>query len=125
LPKSSQRSAASAYRLAASFSGSARSDAAVNPTRSQNSTDTTFRSSCTEAAGGTVSGAVQNGQNGNSPGTSLPQEGQAATSRVYAAVTTDNSPLPNLANADAADGQVGMRMRGLEPPRPYGHTDLN
>jgi len=40
-------------------SGSATSEAAVNPTRSQNNTDTTFRSSCAGTAGCSVSCAEQ------------------------------------------------------------------
>lgn len=60
---------------ACTSSGSTDSDADVNPTRSQNSTDTTFRSFAPGAGAAAERGAVQNGQNGNSPGTSLPQDG--------------------------------------------------
>ena len=63
-------------------SGSASSEAAVKPTRSQKRTVTTLRSSWTTAAGGSVSGAAQNGQNGNSPGSSLPQDRQVLTRRL-------------------------------------------
>ena len=63
-------------------SGSCCSDAAVKPTRSQNNTDTTFRSSSAGVGAVSASGAPQNGQNGNSPGSSLPQAGQDATCRV-------------------------------------------
>src|SRR5215210_5447112 len=66
-------------------SGSAASEAAVKPTRSQKRTVTILRSSCTEAAGCAVRGAVQNGQKGNSPGSSFPHEGQVVTNRVYVA----------------------------------------
>ena len=45
-------------------------------------TVTIFRSSCTRAPGCAVSGAAQNGQNGNSPGSSLPHEEQVGTRRV-------------------------------------------
>jgi hypothetical protein len=43
----------------------------------------TFRSSAAGAVTASVNGAVQYGQNGNSPGSSLPHAGQAATGRVY------------------------------------------
>ena len=59
------------------------SEAAVKPTRSQKSTVTTLRSSSAAARGCSVSGAAQKGQNGNSPGSSLPQEGQIGTRGVY------------------------------------------
>ncbi len=62
-------------------SGSAASEAAVKPTRSQKRTETTLRSSVVRA-GSSVSEAAQNGQNGNSPGSSLPQDGQVVTDRV-------------------------------------------
>ena len=48
-----------------------------------NSTETTFRSSREGAGGTAVSGAAQNGQKGNSPGSSLPHAGHAATEAVY------------------------------------------
>src|SRR5262245_183955 len=52
-------------------SGSAVSEAEVKPTRSQKRTETTFRCSRTSAS---VSDAPQKGQNGNSPGSSCPQD---------------------------------------------------
>ncbi len=84
--------AISAYAVSirSTSSGSAASDDAVNPTRSQNRQVTTFRSSRTDAEGSTASGAPQNGQNGNSPGNSFPQAGQLATKRVYGDYPTDN-----------------------------------
>jgi hypothetical protein len=60
-------------------SGSAASDAAVRPTRSQKSTVTTLRSSWTAAAGCSVSGAEQYPQNWNPSGFSLLQAGQIVT----------------------------------------------
>jgi hypothetical protein len=60
-------------------SGSDDSPIAVEPVTSQNTTVTIFR--CSRS--GLPSGAVQNGQKGNSPGSSLPHAGQAATGRVY------------------------------------------
>ncbi len=64
-------------RRAWTSSGSADSDAAVKPTRSQKSTETTFRSLAPAGAGVSESAAPQCGQNGNSPGRSLPQAGHA------------------------------------------------
>src|SRR6266702_4041110 len=64
-------------------SGSAACEAAVKPTRSQKRTVTTLRSSWIGAEGCSVSGAPQKGQNGNSPGNSLPQAGHVGTRAVY------------------------------------------
>src|SRR5215212_5932961 len=75
-------------------SGSAASEAAVKPTRSQKRTVTIFRSSCTDAAGCVVRGAAQNGQKGNSPGSSLPQAEQVATNPVYVGGTPQKEGAP-------------------------------
>ena len=64
-----------------SASGSVDSPSAVDPTRSQKRTVTTLR--CSRAAAAAVSGTPQNGQNGNSPGSSFPQAGHADTRAVY------------------------------------------
>ena len=71
----------SKYRAssARNASGSVDSPSAVDPVTSQNSTVTVFRCSWLSPA----SGAVQNPQNWNPSGFSLPQAGQAATARVY------------------------------------------
>src|SRR5215217_4928375 len=81
-------------------SGSAAAEAAVKPTRSQKRTVTILRSSCTEAAGWAASGAVQNGQKGNSPGRSFPHEGQVVTNRVYVARRRASRMLPAQASHD-------------------------
>ena len=53
-----------------------------------------MRSSRTAATGrAAVNGAAQNGQNGNSPGNSLPQEGQADTGAVYGGEATTRIAL--------------------------------
>ena len=57
-------------------SGSARSAAAVKPTRSQNSTDTTFRSSSAAPGAASASGVPQKPQNWKPSGFSRPQAGQ-------------------------------------------------
>src|ERR671930_295696 len=54
-------------------SGSAASDDAVKPTKSQKRTETSLRSSSGGVGAASASAAPQNGQNGNSPGSSLPQ----------------------------------------------------
>src|SRR5205814_9641342 len=68
---------------ACTSSGSAFSDAAVKPTRSQKSTETTFRSFAPIGAGA-ARGTLQKPQNANPSGFSCPQEGQIAIARVYA-----------------------------------------
>ena len=73
------------------------SEAAVKPTRSQKRTETTLRSSWSEGAGRSASGAPQNGQKGNSPGSSLPQEGQVGTSQVSGALEAESRPKIRLA----------------------------
>lgn len=50
----------------------------MNPTRSQNNTDTTFRS-CADTTGCALNGAAQKPQNWNPSGFSRPQLGQIAT----------------------------------------------
>ena len=62
--------------------GSACSEAAVKPTRSQNRTVTTLRSSRAEAGGASLSGAAHSLQNFALSGFSVPQEGQTATGGV-------------------------------------------
>ena len=71
----------SKYRAssARNASGSVDSPSAVEPVTSQNSTVTVFRCSRPPPA----SGAAQKPQNWKPSGFSLPQAGQAATSRVY------------------------------------------
>jgi hypothetical protein len=64
-------------------SGSARSELEVNPTRSQNRTVTTRRSS---AGGGTSSCEPQNPQYRKPSAFSRPQEGQTTAGRVYGQV---------------------------------------
>jgi len=54
----------------------------VKPTKSQNNTETTLRSSKEVADGASVSAAPQALQKRDPSGTSLPQLGQIATSRV-------------------------------------------
>jgi hypothetical protein len=58
------------------------SEAAVNPTRSQNNTDTTLRSSNAGVGAVSASGAAHSLQNFAFSGFSLPQTGQVATRRV-------------------------------------------
>src|SRR5205823_1251382 len=77
----------------------------------QNNTVTVFRCSRPPSA----SDALQNGQNGNSPGNSLPQAGQAATRRVYDdQLRASRSRLGCKPMADlTGDGGVGVVR--LEP----------
>src|SRR4051794_13165606 len=77
---------------ACTSSGSVASDAAVKPTRSQNSTETTLRSSRAGDPAVSANCAPQKGQNGNSPGSSFPQAGQLSTRRVYSAGAARNQP---------------------------------
>jgi hypothetical protein len=51
----------------------------VNPTRSQNRTETVLRSSSVVSSGASVSGAVQKPQKENPAGFSFPQTGQITT----------------------------------------------
>ena len=90
-------------------SGSAASEAAVKPTRSQKRTETTLRSSCTDAAGRSVSGAAQKGQNGNSPGSSLPQEGQVGHAPSLGRATRRRHIQP----------RASLRTVGLERSPPH------
>src|SRR5829696_9471076 len=90
-------------------SGSAASEAAVKPTRSQNRTVTILRSSCTDAAGCAVRGAAQKGQKGNSPGSSLPHEEHVVTNRVY---------VRELAK-EGANAQALFRTRTGDPSLPW------
>ena len=62
--------------------GVRRSEAAVKPTRSQNSTETTLRSSRAGASAGGPSGAAHSLQNLAPSGFSFPQLGQIAISGV-------------------------------------------
>ena len=81
-------------------SGSASSDAAVNPTRSQNRTVTTLRWSATRA--GTVpKPAPHERQNFARSGLSSPHVGQAATDRLY----VDGSRPSRRPVLDGLDGQ--------------------
>jgi len=60
------------------LNGSALSERAVNPTRSQKRTVTTLRSSSERFGSVSISGAVQKPQNSKPAGFSLPQLGQVA-----------------------------------------------
>ena len=107
-------------------SGSSASDAAVKPTRSQNSTETTLRSSRAGVGRRAVSGAAQYGQNENSPGSSLPQFGQAAIDRVYDCLgptaasqgSTEELALVLARNRRASGASVRCRQGypGRRPP---------
>ena len=99
-------------------SGSAASEAAVKPTRSQKSTVTTLRSSCTDAAGRSVSGAAQNGQNGKlarellaarGAGRHPPSLGQWRTGRGTNALRRARSAIAG------APTVAGDRPRGCTP----------
>src|SRR5207302_6532972 len=113
-------------------SGSACSEAAVKPTRSQKSTETTLRSSRRAAGAASLNGTPQNGQNGNSPGSSLPQFGHVATQRVspkagrsrvaVERVTTGGGRVRTL-RGDPQAGIHGCRSAGSNRgSNPDGHT---
>ena len=100
-------------------SGSADSDAAVKPTRSQKRTDTTFRSRAPEAAAVAPSGAAQNGQNGNSPGTSLPHDGHVTMRRASGSRGRIQTHRPGAIRApDARRGYVVITSLPRACPSP-------
>src|SRR5262249_39669797 len=102
----------SKYRAssARSASGSVDSPRSVDPVTSQKSAVTALR--CSWSVPPSV--APQKGQNGNSPGRSLPQEGQPATARVY----DEGVAARNLAYNTLSERQRRMGGTGLEPVTP-------
>ena len=80
------------------------SERLVKPTRSQNSTDTTLRSSRTSAAGASASGAPHARQKRAMSGLSWPQAAQMLIPRLYetSGVCARTGPFPGAADTTAA-----------------------
>ena len=67
-----------------------------------------------DASGCGVSGAAQNGQNGNSPGSSVPHEGQVGTREVYGGLLQATaSRAPTVMRRRSSDIPELSRMRGI------------
>ena len=88
----------------------------MNPTRSQNNTDTTFRSSRTGPADSSVSGAVQKGQNGNSPGAPRRKQGRTPPAESKTVRHLGRSYDAGMADAVAAERAYGGQTM-VEPLR--------
>src|SRR4029453_2628056 len=100
--------------MAPTSSGSARSERDVKPTRSQNSTVTTLRSSPSGWRGTSASGDPHAPQNRNSPGLSCPQFEHPRMDAVYG--QPDRGPgVPNQPSSRCLAKASPGSISGLQP----------